>query len=157
MFSNSSFSFFVVFFFLNENCICCVTELSWKKSYSLAPAIALGGRAWSNSQCAHRQKRDLPNICTGSSCFCPLCWRRLPSDTCFKSYRTKCRFQSSYHSNQQFIRKIPYCKVESANSSVVRSFVSPRGTVQCSLYAHYKSVSKQQEGCDLHVKSVKLW
>lgn len=102
-------------------------------------------------------KRDLPNIGTGSSCFCPLCWRRLLSDTCCKSYRTKCRFQSSYHSNQKFIRKIPYCKVECANSSFVRSFVSPRGTVQCSLCAHYNSVSKQQEGCDLHVKSVKLW
>lgn len=36
---------FLLVFFLNENCICCVTELSWKKSYSLAPAMALGGRA----------------------------------------------------------------------------------------------------------------
>lgn len=53
MFSYSRVFFIclVLVFFLNEHCIYCIMELSWKKSYSLA--TALGDRAWYNSQCAH--------------------------------------------------------------------------------------------------------
>lgn len=50
--------FFFSLLFLNEHCIFCVMELSWKKSYSLALAMALSGRAWSSSPRAHRWKRS---------------------------------------------------------------------------------------------------
>lgn len=104
-------------------------------------------------------KRDLPDSPPGSPCFCPFCLRKLPSDICLESYRTYLQSVGStllLSGMKKLSEKFTIVKRYLQVPVSVRSFLSPTGTVQCSLYAHYKSVSKQQEGYDLHLKSKKL-
>lgn len=140
MFGYSSLSLlFFSLLFLNDHCIFFIMELSWKKSYSLVLAMALGGRAWSTCS----QMKEIfqtfvqalpasPLSIWGDSHLIPALRVRDPNVGSTLLIATKTLSEKSL-----------VIKWNLQLPASVRSFQSPRGTVQCSLHAHYKPVNKQ--------------
>ena len=92
-------------------------------------------------------KRNLPDICTGSFFFYQ---RRFKGNShlipALGVTEPNVGFTVLLTATRILSEKSPVLKWNLQVPASVRSFLSPRGTVPCSVCAHYKSVSKQQEG-----------